>query len=182
MYLLQNTSLDYVARAAEDLIKAVDANKYMLVFDIDATLLANENNEPCHAHLIQPIKRIYDLALQMALPIFLVTARAETVDGRAFTTAQLECLGLRNYAGLHMRPPVHTPNVSNISIYKMECRRQLVRDTGRFIFMNLGDQWSDHLVCTQAKMDTLDNYYTTNNVLFTPSVMDAYSTWSLKIA
>lgn len=182
MYLLQNTSLEYVARAAEDLIKAVDATKYMLVFDIDATLLANENSDACHAHLIYPIKRIYDLARQMSLPIFLVTARAETVDGRAFTTAQLDCLGLRDYDGLYMRPPIHPPNVSNISIYKMECRRQLIQETGRRIFMNLGDQWSDHLVCTQAKMDTLDNYYRNNNVLFTPSVMDAYSTWSLKIA
>lgn len=181
MMLLINSDLNVVARAAEDLLRHGDSRTHMVVFDIDDTLLHNTSRDRCEAVPIEPLQRIYHLARALRIPIYLITAREDGPDGRAYTQFQLQCLGFTGFDRLYLRPASAGTSTLNISNFKMECRAMLTRTTGRVILLNAGDQWSDHFICTSANITALDNYYGNRNVLFKQTTTDAYSVWSLKI-
>ena len=183
-----NSSTEELAEIGEKILRhASDPSQSThapnsVVFDIDATLLFNDARDtPCLSRRNLPITRLYDVALELQVPIFLVTARANTTEGRAFTYDQLKCLGMDQFTGMYMRPPITGTSVKNISIYKKECRKLITRLTGRRITLNIGDQWSDLFVCdNSARLQQLNSVYGNVNVLFeSPSY--AFSDWSFKL-
>ena len=185
MYIFSNENLSVVATETEKLLKNLPTpSNFMVIFDIDSTLLINTPfgvaGNPCQATPIIEILRILNLALISHMKVFLVTARVDTTENRLSTLNQLRCLGITHFHGLYMRPATVGANVTNISIFKLECRRMLASHNRKQIFLNIGDQWSDHFITTNDKNTELDNFYRNKHVVFQPP-SDSFSMWSLKL-
>jgi len=162
------------------LLASARARDAVIVFDIDSTLLFNRDNMPCRAVLNTQVKRLYDTAIAHDMPVFIVTARAETPSNRAFTLEQLACLGLSTFTTLYMRPAVAGSSVVNIAYYKKECRKHIVRMTNKRIALNVGDQWSDLFVCDAATATVLDNTYGTQALCFV-APPHSFCDWCVKL-
>jgi len=187
MYIFPNENLSVIATETEKLLKTLPTpSNFLIVFDIDSTLLINTpfgvatSSNPCQATPIIEILRILNLALILHMKVFLVTARVDTTENRVSTLNQLRCLGITHFHGLYMRPASVGANVTNISIFKLECRRMLTSHNHKNIFLNIGDQWSDHFITTNEKNMELDNFYRNKHVLFQPP-SGSFSMWSLKL-
>ena len=147
-----------------------------VVFDIDATLLFNTQNNQCEGVQHCPMVALYNLCLKNNIAIFLITAR--TIGGRSFTEKQLECLKLRNYKRLFLRPPSYR-SWEDIAAYKSHAR-DIIRNHGYNILLNAGDQWSDLIASTQSCLDSLERTKTSPFMLVSPIVEDVR--WCLKLA
>jgi hypothetical protein len=179
MYINANTV--QIAELAENILRKAVSSESVVVFDIDATVLFNDaTEERCQSRRNTPITRLYDVAIRLNIPVFFVTARANTEAGRAFTFEQLRCLGLHHFAGMYMRPSVTGTSVQNISLYKKECRKLIASLTGKSIALNIGDQWSDLFVCDVNTLRALNDAYGNTNLLFS-SPAHSFSDWSLKL-
>ena len=153
----------------------------VVVIDIDSTLLFNQDNAPCRGVVNRYVKRLYDTAVALDIPVFIVTARADSSDGRAFTLQQLACLGIKHFTTLYMRPAVAGSSVMNISYFKKECRKHIVRMTNKRIALNVGDQWSDLFVCDAATANILDDTYGRTQAVFFEAPPHAFSDWCVKL-
>jgi hydroxymethylpyrimidine pyrophosphatase-like HAD family hydrolase len=171
--------IDYANDVLERSARA--GNDAVVVFDIDSTLLFNQGNAPCGGVVNRYVKRLYDTAVALDMPIFIVTAREDSSDGRAFTLDQLACLGIKHFRRLYMRPTFAGSSVKNISIFKKECRKLIVHETNKRIALNVGDQWSDLFVCEQANADDLDRKYGRTQALFFEAPPHAFSDWCVKL-
>ena len=181
--MISNRNVGTVLNETANLLRGA-LNDPVVVFDIDSTLLFNTSggqDNQCHGVLYGEVMQLYDFIGSLHLPIFLVTARLDSPEGRQFTRGQLSCLGITGFDGLFMRPSSAGVSVENISDYKLQCRRLITFVHHKNIFLNVGDQWSDHYKCSATKMQELDKMYGDNNVLFKPPA-DAFSEWSLKLA
>jgi hypothetical protein len=179
--MISNRNLATVINATANLFTEGLTN-LIVVFDIDSTLLFNTSGgNGCHGVLFTEVMRLYNFVASLNIPIYLITARLDTPDGRSFTLGQLNCLGIAGFSGLFLRPASAGMSVHDISIYKLQCRDFISSQTRKTIFLNVGDQWSDHYVCDEVKMQELNQIYGANNILFSPP-NNAFSKWSLKLA
>lgn len=172
---------DVINYANQVLLSAARAGDAVIVFDIDSTLLFNRDNMPCQAVVNAQVKRLYDTAIARNMPVFIVTARADSPDGRVFTLQQLACLGISTFTTLYMRPAVAGSSVFNIAYYKKECRKHIVRMTNKRIALNVGDQWSDLFVCDAATANVLDDTYGRTQAVFFEAPPHAFSDWCVKL-
>lgn len=149
-------------------LKSADPHKHAIVFDIDATLLYNTNDNECGAVPNFKIQTIYDYAERKGVPIYVVTARIGTDINRRLTARQLQCMGFFTYKELYMRPGT-VQTVPQIAQFKAESRADIERKTGKKVLLNIGDQWSDVVVASSnAKYDDLDTQFGNQHVLFKP--------------
>lgn len=149
-------------------LKSADPARHVVVFDIDATLLYNTDDNECGAIPNFKVQSIYDYCEKKGVPIHIVTARIGTEVNRRLTQRQLACMGFFQYDSLYMRPGTvqSTPQVAQ---FKAQSRADIEQRTGKKVLLNIGDQWSDVVVApSTASYDDLDAQFGAKHVLFQP--------------
>lgn len=132
-----------VRPAVESLLRRVSPETDVVVLDIDATLLRNDDEAtPCRGTAVEAGRHVYELARDRGLEIHLVTARLDRADVRRFTERQLRCLGYDVHRSLSMRRP-EVRSGPAISRFKRRARRGVSNRTGKRVALNVGDQWFD---------------------------------------
>ena len=134
--------------------RAPQVSKPAVVFDIDETALSNLHHmleedwgyQPniwddwvagSSAPAIEPVRGVYQTALDHKVAVFFVTGRKES-DRRA-TAINLKRQGMGDYVRLIVRP---VGNKQPADVFKPEARKRIA-DEGYTIIANLGDQHSD---------------------------------------
>lgn len=106
------------------------------IFDIDATLLQNE--ERGYGWRIEPVCALLRLCVHLGVVVFLVTARVE--EGRAFTMEQLAVLRIGGHRELVMRQE----GAGSASRQKAAARARIAAE-GFAVCLNAGDAAHDHV-------------------------------------
>lgn len=115
--------------------------KLAVVFDIDETLLFTHKNDTHITHC--PFgAALYKLCNDLGIEIHLVTARVGDNNSRRFVREQLACLNFKNYRSLYMVNKRHQDDPTPSS-FKGKSRRTIVKQTGKVIALNVGDQMTD---------------------------------------
>lgn len=150
-----------------DVVRKADPSQHVVVFDIDATVLYNTNDNECGAVPNFKIQKIYDYAAKKGIDIFFVTARIGTSVNRMLTERQLHCMGFDEFKGLYMRTG-RDQTMSQIARFKDNSRADIERRTGKRVLLNVGDQWSDVVVTTPSSFNELESGFDGKHVLFVP--------------
>lgn len=161
------------------ILRKARPEQHVVVFDIDATLLYNTDDNQCGAIPNFKIQKLYDLAQKRGLPIYVVTARIGTASNRAATIRQLHCMGFDTFDGLYMRGAEHR-TMPQIARFKRDARAHIESKTGKTVVLNAGDQWTDHVVTTEPEYDALDAAFGTQHVLFQPAASE-HTLYALKL-
>jgi hypothetical protein len=156
-------------------------------FDIDDTLLHDSDSpsgiEPNYA-VLDLLKRLYELGVK----IHLITARREEEDMRRLTIEELhgkdkEVNVEGMYESLSMAPEQERKNMSTISRWKMQTRKEIAQSYKCPITLSVGDQWGDCLVLNKDQdletLDTIVGVESTPYILMRPH--DQVSLWALKL-
>ena len=134
------------------------------IFDIDGTILRDrENAAPVCNRMLRVL---FELCKQLHIPVYIVTARPEGRDQRAWTIDQLNQCGYPpgSYTELRMMPVAEWKRIErdgakdgwNFSNYKFQERQRIVERSRRVLVLNIGDQWTDLLrvpPCTRNSCD-----------------------------
>lgn len=152
----------------DSVLRSADRSKDVIVFDIDATVLYNNNDQVVNAEPNFKVQPLYDVARSLRVPVHFVTARIGTPDNRAHTMRQLIALGFNWFDSLYMRP-VDTPTTYDaIGRYKLSARRAIERAGNKSILLNVGDQWTDLLAADAKMVEQLNASFPQSHVLFRP--------------
>lgn len=100
-----------------------------IIFDIDDTLIKSSGG------LINPVKRLYDLAGRMGLVLFIVTNRVGTKSNIQWTHTELEQHGITGYNTAYFRDP----ECSDMWHPKRSARKNIY-DRGFETVMSVGDK------------------------------------------
>lgn len=101
----------------------------VIVFDIDLTLLDNNNL------VIKPIRVVYYYALMLGIKVVIITSRSGTKEVIELTRQQLNTAGITDISYWYFRNPSKYNNWS----FKRKSRMNL-HERGYNIVMSLGDQ------------------------------------------
>ena len=155
-------------------------------FDIDATLLFDEENatlgiEP-NRNVLMLLNRLHELGVE----IHLITARRNDEEMRLETLKELHSSAINiegKYKTLSLAPERHRSNMSTISRWKMECRRLIAMRYRCPITISIGDQWGDIVVLrTEDDLDKLDEVVGTENMPYVVvRTHDGCGLWGLKL-
>lgn len=148
-------------------LKSADPRQHVVVFDIDATVLYNTDDNECGAVPNFKVQPIYDYAEKKGVPIYFVTARIGTPGNREATQRQLRCMGFFTYEDLYMRG-ADVRTASQVAAFKAQSRRDIEQRTGKKVLLNVGDQWSDVVVGSASTYDSLEEQFPGQHVLFMP--------------
>ena len=128
-----------VIELLEVLLRAEPPQEYVVVFDIDDTLVREDSS---------PLKEVIELLgtfFKMGCVIGLVTARHESM--REFTIQELAEVGITSqvYRGEHLKfcPQEYRTSFTSISKWKQSARYFLKANTKRKLLCTVGDQWTD---------------------------------------
>lgn len=110
------------------LSKIAVKNNHVVVFDIDGTLLT-ENNEP-----IQPVINLYNYSKYMGYSPIIITARAGTPENIEKTRQTLHLHGITGYLNMYFRPP----EKMNPYRYKWSARKHIY-ENGFITVASIGD-------------------------------------------
>ena len=156
-------------------------------FDIDDTILHDSNSksgiEPNFA-VLKLLHRLYELGVD----IHLITARKDDEEMRQLTLDELhgkdENINVwGKYETLSLAPEHVRTNMTTISRWKMERRREIAQKYKCPITLSVGDQWGDCLVLNvDEDLDKLDEIVGVDEqpyVLMRPH--DKVSLWALKL-
>jgi trehalose-6-phosphatase len=149
------------------LLEKADPKKHVVVFDIDATILYNVRDGLNDATPNFKVQMLYDLARRRKIPVYFVTARIGLPDNRRWTVRQLANMGFDWYQGLYMRGAQHRTS-EQIAAFKADARRQIEQETRKKVILNVGDQWTDHVIEGSAQYDQLERNYHGQHVIFSP--------------
>lgn len=148
-------------------LRSADPRKHVIVFDIDATVLYNTDDNQCGAIPNFKVQLIYDYAEKHGIPIYFVTARIGTASNREATKRQLQCMGFFTYEDLYMRS-ADVQTASQVAVFKAHSRKDIERRTGKRVLINIGDQWSDVIVGSPSTYRFLEDKFPGQFVLFMP--------------
>jgi hypothetical protein len=134
-------------------LESLNPKKVCIVFDIDGTLLFNHESYKTTfgAKVNAGVKKLYDKAVQLDIPVYLVTARPDSTENREETLKQLGALGYHKFYGLIMCPP-EVRSFTGVASFKEQARQHIVDKIGRVIAQNWGDQWTDHLASASSTL------------------------------
>ena len=173
----QANNYNKIRHYIDQILRTPKVKNPAVIFDIDATLLFNDETElggECRARKNVPILNIHRQCIQRKIPVFLVTARPLT--GRQFTEEQLKCLGI-TYNFLFLRPPSYR-SWGDISMFKQHCR-DMIRNSGYNTLLNVGDQWSDVVQATSKQLSMLGTWSSESYILLAP--VQESTDWALKL-
>lgn len=152
-----------IRRVVEEAKKYVERNfdpskNNIAIFDIDETSLNNfeyikhydfgfsmesweEWVDSAKATAIQPVLELYWFIKQKGIKVFFITGRYESknIKNPDPTVKNLIEVGYKNFDGIFFKP--RNPKMKT-SEFKSSVRKQLV-EQGYYIFLNIGDQYSD---------------------------------------
>ena len=148
-------------------LKRADPRQHVIVFDIDATVLYNTDDNECGAIPNFKVQPIYDYAEKNGIPIYFVTARIGTPGNREATKRQLKCMGFFTYEDLYMRG-ADVRTASQVAAFKAQSRKDIEQRTGKRVLLNMGDQWSDVMVGSASTYTMLEEEFPGQHVLFMP--------------
>ena len=151
------TRWNEVEAAAMHIVKACDPAKSVVVLDIDATFLVNDNqSRTCDgARPHRGVQKIYKLALRRKIAVVFITARPDFPSNRSWTLRQLVCVGAQGAAALYMCPS-NIRSVAGISTFKHNARKTAAEKLNRQIVLCVGDAWTDHTrVPSDAALNSL---------------------------
>ncbi len=125
--------LQVIRNKVEDAIRIVyeykvyypDAENLAVVFDIDGTLL--NDDEP-----IQPVVDFYNICKSLGYHLFIVTARDS--NGTQETIDQLDKMNITDYVSIYLRLPIYW----DMTKYKTSCRESIV-NKGYNVVLSIGD-------------------------------------------
>lgn len=177
--IVASRSFSKLLRQLSSILRAARPAEHVVVFDIDATLLYNTDDNQCGAVPNFKIQKLYDLAEQQDMAIYVVTARIGTPGNRAATIRQLHCMGFDTFDGLYMRGAEHR-TMPQIARFKRDARADIERKTGKRVLLNAGDQWTDHVVTSEAEYDALDDAFGAQHVLYMPAASE-HAVYALKL-
>lgn len=147
-YLQKQVSESDLRKWFTNSLKRIDKNKHIVVFDIDETLfLNNDDNDKVKPNHV--VLTFCKKCIKQGIPVYLITARRDSDENRAWTKGQLKTVGLHEessarpgYKKLYMRPASYR-STHLISKFKKCCRKRIAQKEGKLIYVNVGDQWSD---------------------------------------
>lgn len=145
----------------------------LIVFDIDDTLLRNDN---------QPLKEVVTLFRKLrriGAKIFLVTARHPGM--RAQTYTELKSIGIHrhDFEELLITPQVYRTSMQKVGEWKFYARQSISTRYGAPIALTVGDQWTDIYKVAEKEMVDLDEAYPSPFTI--GFVEDGYSLMFLKL-
>lgn len=147
-------------------IQKVVAKDSCIIFDIDATVLYNDERlkKSGGARINTDIKPLYDVAIQRKIPVYFITARGYSDENQEETMEQLRILGYGKYEDLIMLPD-GIDTWPDISKFKANARQLCINKVeGRKCVLCVGDQVTDHkYVKSERMLDALDK---TNKKLY----------------
>lgn len=148
-----------IIKRTSEIIMNAKADKSAVVFDIDDTILKNDEfTKSCDGAKPQRgMMQLYQMCLRKGIAIWFITARPDTPKNRDWTRRQLDCIGARWYNDLRMCPS-NIGSISTVSRYKSQARQELIRIHRRKVIVNYGDQWSDH--SSVSRVTSLNKLYT----------------------
>lgn len=143
---------EWVKETLEDLAQYCAKGSLCAVFDIDGTILHEDNGggRPISNKMLYTF---YTVCKKLSIPVYIITARPEGPEQRKWTVGQLAACGYPpgSYVSLSMMPVKEYNRVCrsggtnpwNFSNYKHQERVRIIRSTNKHIILNVGDQWSD---------------------------------------
>ena len=147
-------------------IQKVVAKDSCIIFDIDATVLYNDERlkKTGGARINMDIKPLYDMAIQRKILVYFVTARGFSTENQEETMEQLSVLGYGKYEDLIMLPD-GIDTWPDISKFKANARQLCMQKSGgRKCVLCVGDQVTDHKhIKSERLLDALDK---TNKKLY----------------
>ena len=147
-------------------IQKVVAKDSCIIFDIDATVLYNDERlkKSGGARINTDIKPLYDTAIQRKISVYFVTARGFSTENQEETMEQLSTLGYGKYEDLIMLPD-GIDSWPDISKFKANARQLCMQKSGgRRCVLCVGDQVTDHkYIKSERMLDALDK---TNKKLY----------------
>ena len=136
------------------MLEHVDPKKFVVTFDIDATVLKEDARAKSGVQRNHPIGQIYDVCTRRGIGVYFITARPRVPGNEKATREQLAALGYTKFEEpLYMRPN-SLDTWLKIAQFKFKCRREILEKTGKDIFINVGDSLTD-VVDVKSK-DELD--------------------------
>lgn len=157
------------------------AKTILAVFDIDATLLNEDDDDKLHP--IQPLIDLHNKLIDMGAHTALITARLDKPDIRKHTEDSLEKLRVRGWNELHLSPSQVRKNMATVSRWKHATRGEIAKRKKQPIVLSVGDQWGDLIPLSQEKeIDDMDKAF---GVRYSPYQLvrpyDGYTLWGLKL-
>lgn len=124
-------------------VAQLGANKCAVAIDIDETILFNKKCNKIEINYI--VRQLFGLCKNLGVSVYIITARPDNPDNRKFTVDDLTNCGYPpgSYEHLYMQPERLYNSRRNFSSFKATTREKIVRDTGKTLVLNVGDQWSD---------------------------------------
>ena len=136
MYLYRNFSFVPQIESYLKKIKSSYPNKRLaIVLDIDDTIIYSGTQKP-----VQPMKKIYELAIRLGISVFIITARMKNPNNSKFTQHQLKLNGFGRFKQLYMMP-TEFARQGLVGSFKTQARNQVSKT--HHIILNVGDQWTD---------------------------------------
>jgi hypothetical protein len=114
----------------------------VVVFDIDETILRNVRRDE-YFHINPAVFTLHEMAAGIGAKCYLVTARPDAPENRAWTEAQLRAMGTARYERLYLCPDAERDTPVTVSGFKARCREEIARENGACVTLTVGDQWSD---------------------------------------
>jgi hypothetical protein len=114
-----------------------------VVFDVDSTLLINNDNGNDSFKVQRVGKTLFDFAAAENIPIYIVTARAKSKWALNYLVKQLRTLGYDDskIKGIYMQSKEFIDNDDGGAKFKVEARKQI--GATHTIVLNAGDRWGD---------------------------------------
>ena len=125
---------------------SIRSKEYAIVFDIDETLMIEHPKKENLFRANTPVVAMYREAQRLGYAIYLITARPKSTDGLKYTTKQLDKLNLKDHETIYFKNKIYEADASS-SRFKRDARRRIFEKHGKKVLLNIGDQWSDHLLC-----------------------------------
>jgi predicted secreted acid phosphatase len=115
--------------------------KLCVGMDIDETVLYTHKNDTHVTH--HPLGfALFELCKSREIDVHFVTARVGDNSSRTFVRRQLSLLGFDGYKSLYMVNARHQDDATP-SVFKGKCRKTIVRESGKTLALNVGDQMTD---------------------------------------
>lgn len=165
------SATDYITKRTTTNARAKKPAKLAVVLDIDETSISNyqhiaqrdfaynkkqwnQDVIAADAPAIEPMLKLYNLALQKHVALFFVTGRTESL--KQPTINNLQSAGYQNWTGLYLRPEVYKQ--PSIAAFKAKTRAEITKK-GYTIIASIGDQASDFSGGYAEKAYKLPNPY-----------------------
>jgi hypothetical protein len=144
-------AVQHTAVLLSDLMNANNVPEAHAVFDIDDTLIFDDNRQTPNVQ----VKHLLEVARAHGCKIHLVTARERSADVIKWTRDELRRHGIQ-YDSLALAPKKHRTTMASVSSWK-----HAERQKHKPVVISVGDQWGDMIQLTaDDQIDALDKRHT----------------------